>query len=184
MAHTRMNFLKNLLIHTSNPILLSKSSTVFGGPSWLFCILCEVTDFCLCSEDLRTCRSGSSSTFMNLKWPIRPWQRPRQSPLGFMAMMSIVSPRCLKMNIWTLCMRYGRISNSAPNRGSNSTGSVASAPNGGDQEATRASSEKRGLQKPHRPGRLKTRFCNGANNYLEAIRPDFRNLPLMYTNFY
>ena len=77
---------------TSKPILLSKSSTVFGGPSWLFCILCEVTDFCLCSDDLKTCRSGSSSTFMNLKWPIRPWHRPRHSPLGFMAMISIVSP--------------------------------------------------------------------------------------------
>ena len=59
----------------------------------------------------------------------------------------------------------GRISNSAQNRGSNSTGSAALAPNGGDQEATRSSSEKRGLQKPHRPGMLKARFWNGANNF-------------------
>jgi hypothetical protein len=51
----------------------------------------------------------------------------------------------------------GRISNSAPNRGTNSMVLAAIAPNGGDQEATRSSSEKRGLQKPHRPGRLKSK---------------------------
>ena len=49
---------------------------------------------------------------------------------------------------------HGRITNSGLNRGSNPTGLAALAPNGGDQETTRSSSEKRGLQKPHRPGRL------------------------------
>jgi hypothetical protein len=46
-----------------------------------------------CRRRSRLGRSGSSSTVMNLKWPIRLSHLPRHKPLGFIEMTSMTSPR-------------------------------------------------------------------------------------------
>ena len=88
---------------TSNPICFNNSSTDSGLPAQS---KISLTDFSSFSDSeifirrrSRVGRLGSSSTVMNLKWPTRDSHRPRHSPLGFIEMTSMMSPRYGRIEI-------------------------------------------------------------------------------------